>query len=263
MAEPDPPLDLALALVAATGRPQVDPVAIIERLDGLAAALGDVDGAGVLCAAVFGPDGFSGDRKDYYDPRNSLLDEVLERRRGIPITLAAVAIELGRRCGVELVGVGMPGHFLLGAPGPAGESSSVGASALEFPVRWFDAFDSGRELDEDGCARIFNDLHGPAMPFDRSMLSSVGTHAMVVRVLNNLLGARTKRRDRSGVADVLALRVASSPTELAPRRQLAAALAAAGRFDEAATVHDDLATADPGAASGHARAAGALRARLN
>lgn len=251
MAEPDPPLDLALALVAGTGRTEVDPAAVLVRLDEIAADVGAVADGAAVCAALFGPGGFAGDRDDYYDPRNSLIDEVLERRLGIPITLAVVAIEVGRRRGVELVGVGMPGHFLVGERG-------VPAAG-----RWFDAFDHGRELDEEGCARVFAGLHGPTLAFERSMLAPVGPHAIVGRVLNNLLGARTRRRERSGVADVLALRAATAPGDPAPRRQLAAALAAAGRFDEAASVHDELASLDPEAGADHRRAAGSLRARLN
>jgi len=71
---------------------------------------GDVRG---MCAALFGPEGFRGNRADYYDPANSLLDQVLARRTGIPITLSVLAMEVGRRVGAPLVGIGMPGHFLV------------------------------------------------------------------------------------------------------------------------------------------------------
>ncbi len=259
MADQEPPLALALGLIAATGRPEVDPDAVPARLDAIASDLGQVDGdAGALCAALFGAGGFTGDLGDYYDPRNSLIDQVLDRRLGIPITLAAVGIEVGVRVGVPLVGVGMPGHFLLAEVGP---SVAMGAPA-EGPVRWFDAFDGGRELDADGCARVFRRLHGP-LRLERSMLAAVDVPAIVERVLNNLLGARTRRRDRSGAADVLALRAALAPTDLRRRSQLAAGLAAAGRFDEAASIHDQLMVLDPGADPGHDHLATQLRARLN
>jgi len=80
---------------------------------------------------LFGRGRFSGNRRDYYDPRNSLLDQVLERQLGIPITLAIVAMEVGRRLGVPLSGVGMPGHFLVGSDGS-----------------YFDPFHQGRDA---GC----------------------------------------------------------------------------------------------------------------
>lgn len=261
MAAAEPPLGLALALVAATGRSEVDPDAIPGRLDTVAAELGATGGdAAVLCAALFGAGGFAGDVSDYYDPRNSLLDQVLDRRLGIPITLAVVAIEVGERLGIPLAGVGMPGHFLIG---DAGSSEEMGEPGSRGPVRWFDAFDGGRELDADGCARVFRRLHGPTVPFQRSMLAAVDAHTVVDRVLNNLLGARTRRRDRSGSADVLALRAAMAPADLTRRQQLAAGLAAAGRFDEAAAIHDQLTALDPDAEPGHDLVATQLRARLN
>src|SRR3546814_4479768 len=82
------------------------------RLDALAAGVAEPT-VEALTAHLFGVEAFAGDTDSYFDPRNSLLSDVLDRRLGIPITLAVVAIEVGRRCGVPLVGIGMPGHFLV------------------------------------------------------------------------------------------------------------------------------------------------------
>ena len=70
--------------------------------------------AGELSTLLFVAEGFRGNESDYSDPRNSFLDDVLDRHLGIPITLSVVMLEVGRRCGLQLHGVGMPGHFLVG-----------------------------------------------------------------------------------------------------------------------------------------------------
>ena len=105
-------LDEASFLIATHARPDLDLPAQLARLDELAAQAGEptLDG---LRRLLFRDLGFSGNEVDYYDPRNSFLDEVLDRRTGIPITLAVVMLEVGRRLGVPLAGVSMPGHFLV------------------------------------------------------------------------------------------------------------------------------------------------------
>lgn len=242
------PLDRALALVAAAGRPAVDPDDVVSGLDELAADLPAADPE-VLAAALFGPLGFHGNRDDYYDPANSLLDRVVERRTGIPITLSVLAIELGRRRGVGFVGVGMPGHFLL--------------RATDDPDLFIDAFDGGRALDPAGCRRLFARLHGSSAPFEPSYLQPSHPTEIVQRVLNNLRAARLRRGDRSGLLDVLRLQAALPGAGVAERRQLAGVLAAEGRFVEAAAVHEELAATDLERAEDHSAAVTRLRANLN
>ena len=244
----DPPLDRALALVAATGRPQVDPDDLVLALDQLAAVCpgGDVRG---MCAALFGPEGFRGNRADYYDPANSLLDQVLARRTGIPITLSVLAMEVGRRVGAPLVGIGMPGHFLV-------REARDGSS-------FYDPFDGGRPLDPDGCRRAFHALHGSATPFDDRFLEPTPPVDIVVRVLNNLRAAHLRLGDRAGLARVLRLQAVLPGAGPAERRQLAGVLAAEGRFVEAADLYDGLVHTDPGRADDHRAAAARLRANLN
>ena len=251
MARGEPPLDRALAAIAAAGRIDVDPESIIARLDDLAGRC-STGAPRELCSELFDPGRpgtFMGDRERYYDIDNSLLDRVLERRRGIPITLAVVAIEVGRRRGVGLVGVGMPGHFLVRAEHDTGAH--------------FDVFDGGRPLDASGCRRLFRELHGPGPEFSEEFLEPTTNAQIVTRVINNLMGAARRAGDRPTLTCALRLSAALPHSSVASRVRLAGSLAAAGRFGEAATVHEELAELDPDDADEHAAAALGLRARLN
>ena len=105
-------LDLGAMLIAAHARRDLDVDEQLTRLDKLAASCGEptLDG---LTRHLFQEEELQGDIEEYSHPRNSLLDSVLDRRRGIPITLSVVVLEVGRRLGVPLEGIGMPGHFLV------------------------------------------------------------------------------------------------------------------------------------------------------
>ncbi len=138
MARPEPEiaLDEAALLVAAHAHPELDVDARLAQLDALATRVAGFS-AGELSTLLFVSEGFRGNDSDYGDPSNSFLDDVLDRRLGIPISLSVVMLEVGRRCGLQLHGVGMPGHFLVG--GGAGE--------------WFDPFHDGARLDLAGARR--------------------------------------------------------------------------------------------------------------
>ena len=105
-------------------------------------------------AYLFQTLGFRGNTRDYGDPENSFLDSVLERRVGIPISLAVVMMEVGRRIGAPVHGVGMPGHFLV-------------MDAAREGV-WCDPFHGGALYDLDGCRRLFARVHGNARGFSRA-----------------------------------------------------------------------------------------------
>ena len=242
------PLDRGCALIASTGRPRVDPDAVVGALDDLADHV-EATTPEDLCAQLFGRGTFRGDANDYYDPRNSLLDAVLARRVGIPITLSVVAIEVGRRIGVGLVGVGMPGHFLL--------------RAAEDPDRFFDPFHGGITLDRDGCARLFDGLHRGQLRFTPDLLDVTPPLAVLARILNNLRGAQVRAGDRAGVVRALALQCALPGSGVAERIELARGLGSLGELLDAATVHDELAVLDPAHETEHAAAALRLRAQLN
>ncbi len=246
------PLDELALLVAAHARPDLDVAAARERLDELAAGVVEPT-AEALCRHLFVAEGYVGDHQDYYDPRNSYLDQVLERRVGIPISLAVLLLEVGRRVGVGLAGVSMPGHFLVRV-GCASDGSGS----------FIDAFDRGTILDEAACAARFRALHGPAARFDPAFLAPVGTAAIVARMLANLDAIATARADRPMLGWVVRLRAAlpGAPPELS--RRLAEVLAASCRFADAADVLERLAASGRGTeADDDARTAHRLRARLN
>src|SRR5438552_8487835 len=139
--DPVAPLDLAeLALSLARDEyPDLDVEAYLGELDGMAHEArrylrGDLAArVSGLCRYLFHDMGFRGNQADYYDPRNSYLNQVLDRRLGIPITLSAVAMAVGRRAGLEVAGVGLPGHF-------------VAKAVLDGREVLFDPFHGGRVL---------------------------------------------------------------------------------------------------------------------
>jgi regulator of sirC expression with transglutaminase-like and TPR domain len=237
----DMPLDEALLLVAAHVHHDLDIARQRGRLDELAAGVTDATFDG-LRRHLFQDAGFTGDRETYRDPRNSFLPDVLDRRLGIPITLAVLAIEVGRRCGVGLEGIGLPGHF-------------VARSRAE-PHRFLDAFHDGRELDEAGCRALVAAV-APSVVWDAQLLRPVGPPAIVTRVLANLAAAYRRAGDRHALRWVLQLRLALPDATARDRRELGVLLGASGHFDEGAAVLE----ASPEARD--QQAAARLRARLN
>lgn len=237
------PLDEAMLCIAAHDHP-VDERSVFDELDALSAAAPDDPDA--LAHELFVTQGFRGNTGDYGDPRNSFLDEVLARRVGIPITLSILMIEVGRRRGLDLGGVGMPGHFLVGgAPGV-----------------YYDPFHGGARLDVDGARRLFATVQGD-MPFRRDYLARVGPRAICARVLANLVNTYVDRDPPSAIwATRLRLRIPG--LSAAERRSAATLLGSLGQFDEAARELESLVSlADDDGARRLARDAAALRARAN
>src|SRR4051812_18349697 len=204
---PDPaiPLDELTLLVAAHAEPGLDVARWIGELDDIAARCVDASFAGVLRHVQ--REGFAGNHGEYYDPRNSYLHAVLERRLGIPITLSIVVIEIARRLGVPIVGVGMPAHFLV--------RDGIDADSFADPF-------GARLLDRAACEAMFTELQ-PGVTFADDYLAPVGTRAIVARLLANLKGIHLARRDRRALAWVLRLRVTLPGVPLDERRELASA----------------------------------------
>ncbi|HEX8581075.1 MAG TPA: transglutaminase-like domain-containing protein [Acidimicrobiales bacterium] len=246
------PLDEAALLLAAHATPGLEVAAELARLDAIAAGCPGPT-LDHLLPYLFEDLGFRGDRDTYEDPRNSFLNEVMARRRGIPISLSVLTMEVGRRIGVPVQGVGMPGHFLL-------------RDRVDHEV-FVDPFHGGRLLDRQGCERLFRSLHGPGAPWDEAWLAPVGPRAILARMLANLAAVYRASGARGALVEVLRLRAAIPGVEPDARAALASALAATGRFDLAAgeleRLADDLEGADPERASEHRVAAVRARARLN
>ncbi len=242
------PLDLACLLISShCGQHDTDVEAARDRLDELAAALPEpsLDG---LVGLLFHDLGFAGEREVYYDPDNSYLDLVLERRTGIPITLSVLAIEVGRRAGVPLFGIGMPGHFLVGHRG----DDDV----------FIDAF-GGTVIDAAGAQELFESMQ-PGVAFERSYLAETPPQVIVLRMLNNLRMIHHHSRNSTALASVLELLVCLDDCPLDEYRQLATALERRGRVDDAARYLEQAADRYGGTDADQLRAAARrLWARLN
>jgi regulator of sirC expression with transglutaminase-like and TPR domain len=242
-------LERAALLIAAHARPGLDVPAELGRLDALAEGCADHD-LDALRTHLFGRLGFNGNTDDYYDPANSYLDRVVETRCGIPITLSVLTIAVGHRLGVELVGVALPGHFLVG--------STTDADLF------LDPFGGGRVLGAEEVEDMFRSLHGAEAAFSPVMLAPVGARAVLTRMLNNLLGIFAARRDARSRLWASQLRAAVPGASIEDRAEVAAALvavgeyAAAGRWLEALS-HD----APPAVGESYRRSAERLRASLN
>jgi regulator of sirC expression with transglutaminase-like and TPR domain len=185
------PLDEAALLIAAHAHPDLDVDGQLARLDAIASDVRDptLDG---LRRLLFRDLGFSGNAVDYYDPSNSYLNDVLDRRTGIPISLAVLMLEVGRRVGVPLSGVSMPGHFLV-------------RDKVD-PEVFVDPFARGAVLDRRGAEARFHVVQGPGAVFDPSFLEPVGRLAIVSRMLANLEGVARSRVDRAMLRWVRMLR---------------------------------------------------------
>ena len=239
-------VDLGAFLIAAHARRDMDVDEQLHRLDELAMGCPAPTLEGV-CEHLFGDVGLVGDTEDYKNPRNSLLDVVLDRRRGIPITLSIVVMEVGRRLGLDLAGVGMPGHFLV--------------RDRDDEDAFVDPFNQAR-LDREGAEKLFTVIHGSDARFDARFLDPVGPRAIMARIVTNLQRSYVGQGDRAGALWAQCLRVLVPGATVGDRRQLAALLAANGRFDAAAQELE--AIAEDGWGGDRDRiAAIAMRAKLN
>ncbi len=211
---PEIPLDEAALAIAAEEYPALDAGPTLARLDALATEVATRVGdlrppLKVLqtMRAVFREHGYRGNEDDYYDPRNSFLNEVLDRKLGIPITLSILTIEVARRLGVRLLGVGFPGHFLVKCPIQPGLGGEV----------FIDAFNGWELLGADECtARFRAVLHG--RPFDPSLLDPVDSRHILTRLLHNLKRIYGERGDDVRTLWVVDRLLQITPDDLEERR---------------------------------------------
>lgn len=246
-------LDRIMAVVASVAPNPPTEDEVTGAFNELAIGLGASAEANELTAEdvtryAYGKLGFVGNTANYYSPANSLIHRVLQTRRGIPLTLAAVASEIGRRVNVELSIVGLPGHVVLG-DGPK-------------PSRWFDPFGGGAPLELDDCRRLFARFNA-IEAFDSAMLLPIDNAAVARRMLTNLKLVYHRLGNLGPLAAVLDLSVHLPSSTVAERYELVSVLSAMGRFDQAAEQVEILMTLDPDKADDHRRALRRHRASRN
>ena len=240
-------LDEGALCIAAALRPPVDEPAVLEALDALARTCQEATFDGVR-DAIFTRAAFAGNRLNYADPENSLLDAVMRRRLGIPITLALVMIEVGRRIDVAISPVGMPGHFLV-------RDDATG--------RFCDPFAGGILLDAEGCRDRYTALFGSRRPFHPSLLERSTSRSVLARVLANL-EQTALANDRRRLEIMLELHRSIPDLVATDRLAIAARYEAIGYYADAARQVDGAVAIlpEPQAATARAKAI-SLRARTN
>ena len=135
-----------------------------------------------LCRYLFHEMGFHGNQLDYYDPRNSYFNQVLERRMGIPISLSAVTMAIGQRAGLTIAGIGLPGHFIVKASDPRQEIL-------------LDPFGGGRILSLSDCEALIQQATGTSIEAAALALEPMPLGLIVQRMLKNLQAIYYKSQD--------------------------------------------------------------------
>lgn len=244
---PGPDLDVGALAIAAGANPDLDAGYWLRELDRLADG---VDSLETLITRLFVQEGFAGNTERYYDPRNSLFDQVLDRRLGIPITLSVVCMEVGRRAGVPLEGIGMPGHFL------------VRPLATD---RYLDPFDGGTLLDLAACEELFraSTRAGPKVKFGAHLLTVTPRRTILARILQNLRQVYRRLGRAADLEWVLRMRLVLPGVRPEDLIELARTLAQQGRHLDGARFLDEQVAAWPQDEEVLKYAAGGLRAQLN
>jgi regulator of sirC expression with transglutaminase-like and TPR domain len=199
-------LDVAALQLAAIEHPGLQPHPYIDLLDSHASELSERIGAGtsgeefvdLLNHYLVEELGFRGNQEDYYSPANSCLNVVLTDRVGIPITLSLVYMEIARRLGRPIYGIGLPGHFL------------VKYDDGDFST-FIDPFNEGRLLLEPECLEIAKQVTGQDVSTGAAILEPVSRRHIIVRMLNNLRAVYFKQQDPIKSAAVLDLLITADP----------------------------------------------------
>ena len=226
---PDPDLATAALFIARLEYPRLDASQYLDQLDRMgAAALERLGGASsevdplrrleALNTYLFHEKGFAGNKAQYDDPRNSFLNEVLDRRTGIPITLALVYIEVARRAGLRVDGVNFPGHFLLRMRRLADSTGEAGSDLIVDPFR------GGAILSEADCRHLLREHVGDQAAFDPRLLMRATKQQILIRMLVNLKRVYLRMRSFPQGRAITALLLALDPsaiTELRDRGLLA------------------------------------------
>jgi regulator of sirC expression with transglutaminase-like and TPR domain len=223
---PDADISLARAALALSRieHPELDVDVYLGRLDGLAGEIsrtrGDaspVERLHGLREYLFEELGFRGNRADYYDPRNSFLSDVLDRRMGIPISLSLVLIEVGRRLRLPMEGIGLPGHFITGV-------------RLDDAPILLDPFHGGAILTPEACRDLVSKALGKRVRLTEATFAPVGNRQFLTRMLANLKGIYWRTEQWGKAARVSDHLIALDPAAGTERRDRGIALAKAGQY---------------------------------
>ncbi len=203
------PLDRAALVIAQEEYPQLDVQAYLDRLDAMATELAaEIDletgpraALRDLSAFLFERQGFRGNTEDYEDPRNSYLNDVLDRRLGIPISLSVVYIAVARRLGLDVKGVGLPGHFIVKFDTPD-------------ETLFVDPFHGGRFISREECFQLAERALGRRVARNDALLAAATNRQILTRMLYNLKAVYLKRGDLRRALGVSELILAIFPWDL-------------------------------------------------
>ena len=221
-------LDLCCFLIGRIVEPKFNQLAALTRLDALADEMRtppstpEPEQVERLCQVLFQEHHFRGDTDTYYDPANCCLHSALETGHGMPITLAVLMIEVARRVGLELHGVGAPFHFLV-------KYDDHDARA----ERFLDPFHAGREIDREALTGRLRATNRGVGPNPESFLASVTKRQILQRILTNLKGASVRKRDYDAAIAATDFLLALSPWSLEERRDRGMLCYQTGQYIEA------------------------------
>jgi regulator of sirC expression with transglutaminase-like and TPR domain len=223
------PLDVAALQIATIEYPEVSVEPFLILLDSYATEAAEyVDGSlegedfvVALNSYLFDELGFHGNTTDYYSAANSCLNEVLTKRTGIPITLSLVYMEIGRRLGRRIEGIGLPGHFV------------VRYSDAEFET-FIDPFNGGKLLDVSDCINLALDASGLDISGDAGALRPVSNRHIAIRMLNNLRAVYFRVQNVKKAVRVLDLLIGANPRSAEEYKQRGMLLAQLGDYAAAA-----------------------------
>ena len=216
VAREDFPLDYAALLIGAWDFPERDVDIYREQLDSIASfaapevtrAVGGIGRARAISDCLFERLGFCGNTDDYYDPRNSFLADVLDRRTGIPISLSVLYLEVARRVGVLAQGVNFPGHFLVRV-------------AIEDAWLFLDPFASGRTLTPADLEALLKKTTTPDAVLEPAVIAAASKRQILSRMLVNLAGIYGRHGDLVRSLDVLERLAVLEPSNPRIARDLA------------------------------------------
>lgn len=213
MASDEQPINIAYAalLVADEVYPNLDIDSYLLRLDDMAevvrSRLAHCHPVKILKDFLFGELGFRGNSDDFFDPRNSYLNQVLDRRTGIPITLSVIYLELAQRLQLPIVGIGLPGHFILRYDGD------------KEPL-YMDPFNGGVTMSTHDCRQRVADISNGRLRFKPTFLAPVSPRQILTRMLRNLKGIYVSRADFDSALSVVEKLILLNPSAAEEIRDL-------------------------------------------